>query len=410
MKTGGVLAIVPARGGSKGLSRKNLRLLGGHPLTGWAVQAGVQAAAVERTICTTDDPEIAAVAKAYGAEVPFLRPPELAQDTTLDLPVFIHTLDWLADRENWQPEFVIHLRPTSPFRGRDYVDHAVRLLRGDPQCTSVRSVCRPAATPFKMWRLSKGGRQAPYMLPLLDIPGNPEPFNSPRQALPAVYWHNGIVDAMRVSTLYAGSMTGPRILPLLVDERLAVDIDTELDLHVAEVLAQEIDCVRPAKPLPWKSVRLLALDCDGTLTPGSMYYDGTGEVLKRFHTHDGHGISAVQALGVEVALITRERSDIPEARARKLGFSRVHTGILDKVQTLRAICEQEGIGFSEVAYIGDDQPDLEVMAAVAQAGGISCAPSDARREARAAARFLCGSPGGRGAVRDVCDLIAAAKR
>src|ERR1022692_2245031 len=138
MKTGGVLAIVPARGGSKGLSRKNLRLLGGHPLTGWAVQAGVQAAAVERTICTTDDPEIAAVAKAYGAEVPFLRPPELAQDTTLDLPVFIHTLDWLADRENWQPEFVIHLRPTSPFRGRDYVDHAVRLLRGDPQCTSFR--------------------------------------------------------------------------------------------------------------------------------------------------------------------------------------------------------------------------------------------------------------------------------
>src|ERR1039458_3367069 len=210
MKTGGVLAIVPARGGSKGLSRKNLRLLGGHPLTGWAVQAGVQAAAVERTICTTDDPEIAAVAKAYGAEVPFLRPPELAQDTTLDLPVFIHTLDWLADRENWQPEFVIHLRPTSPFRGHDYVDHAVRLLRGDPQCTSVRSVCRPAATPFKMWRLSKGGRQAPYMLPLLDIPGNPEPFNSPRQALPAVYWHNGIVDSMRVSTDLKISRAGDR--------------------------------------------------------------------------------------------------------------------------------------------------------------------------------------------------------
>src|ERR671935_472743 len=109
-----VLAVVPARGGSKGLPRKNLRLLAGKPLVAHAVAAGLAAELVDRVVCSTDDPEIADAARLAGAEVPFLRPAELAQDTTEDLPVFVHTLAWLERHDGWLPDLIVNLRPTSP--------------------------------------------------------------------------------------------------------------------------------------------------------------------------------------------------------------------------------------------------------------------------------------------------------
>ena len=110
----GVLALVPARGGSKGVPRKNLQLLGGRPLVAHAVATGLEATLVTRVVCSTDDPEIAAAARAAGADVPFLRPAELAQDTSEDWPVFVHALDWLQEHEQWVPDVIVNLRPTSP--------------------------------------------------------------------------------------------------------------------------------------------------------------------------------------------------------------------------------------------------------------------------------------------------------
>ena len=106
-----VLAIIPARGGSKGIPRKNIRSFAGHPLIAYSIAAAKQSQTVTRVIVSTDDEEIAAVARQYGAETPFLRPAELAEDTTLDLPVFQHALNWLAEHENYHPQLVIQLRP-----------------------------------------------------------------------------------------------------------------------------------------------------------------------------------------------------------------------------------------------------------------------------------------------------------
>src|SRR5262245_22108602 len=114
--SGSVVAIVPARGGSKGIPRKNVREVGGHPLIAYSIAAGLASPLVSRVIVSTDNEEIASVARAYGAEVPFMRPAELAADDTPDLPVFIHALDWLARHENQSPAIVVHLRPTSPLR------------------------------------------------------------------------------------------------------------------------------------------------------------------------------------------------------------------------------------------------------------------------------------------------------
>ena len=135
-----VLAIIPARGGSKGIPRKNIRNFREFPLIAWSIAAAKQSELVTRVIVSTDDEEIAAVARAWGAETPFLRPAEFSQDKTTDLPVFEHALNWLAEHENYRPELVVQLRPTSPIRPRSCVDDALRILLQHADADSVRGV------------------------------------------------------------------------------------------------------------------------------------------------------------------------------------------------------------------------------------------------------------------------------
>src|SRR5512135_2255165 len=132
-----VLAVVPARGGSKAIPRKNVRDFAGYPLLAYSIAAGLQARMVTRTIVSTDDDEIAAVAREYGAEVPFMRPAELAADDTTDLPVFQHALHWLETNESYRPDMVVQLRPTSPIRPRDCVESALQELVNHPDADSV---------------------------------------------------------------------------------------------------------------------------------------------------------------------------------------------------------------------------------------------------------------------------------
>jgi 3-deoxy-D-manno-octulosonate 8-phosphate phosphatase (KDO 8-P phosphatase) len=204
-------------------------------------------------------------------------------------------------------------------------------------------------------------------------------------------------------------MTGRHVLPLCIDSRYAIDIDGELGLRMAEMVMDGLNCIRPGSILNWGHIRLLGLDVDGTLTPGTMYYGPEGEELKRFHTHDGHGIRMVREADVQVALITSEHTAIAPARARKLGISHVYIGVQDKLQVLEDLCTRLGVALHEVAYVGDDMGDVPLMQALAAAGGIPCAVADARPEAKAVARYRCPCRGGYGAVRDVCDLICTAK-
>ena len=149
-----ILAIIPARGGSKGIPRKNIRDFAGYPLIAWSIAAGLQAHTVNRVIVSTDDEEIASVAREYGAEIPFMRPHELSQDRTTDLPVFEHALKWLEDIEAYKPDIVIQLRPTSPIRPRDCIDSAVKTLMEYTEADSVRGVVTAGQNPYKMWRFN----------------------------------------------------------------------------------------------------------------------------------------------------------------------------------------------------------------------------------------------------------------
>jgi CMP-N-acetylneuraminic acid synthetase len=230
VKSTEVLALIPARGGSKSIPRKNIRLFAGFPLVAYSIRAGLAAGAVNRVVVSTDDAEIAAVARRYSAETPFLRPAELSGDDTPDLPVFQHALKWLADHEGYSPEIVVQLRPTSPFRRVAHIDQAVYALLEHPQADAVRTVCIPFQNPYKMWQISTDG----YLNPLLKT-SFAEAYNMPRQILPAVYWQTGYVDAARATTIVdKNTMTGENILPLVIDPSEWIDIDSPEDWRRAE--------------------------------------------------------------------------------------------------------------------------------------------------------------------------------
>ena len=244
MKNPEVLALIPARGGSKGIPRKNIRLFAGYPLIAYSIAAALQAQSAMRVIVSTDDQEIAEVARHFGAETPFLRPAELAADRTTDLPVFQHALHWLAEHENYHPEMILHLHATSPARPRGFVDQAVGLLRENPEVECVRSVVSPWQNPYKMWRIDPQSRR---MVSLLTVPGISEPYNTPRQLLPAVYLQTGHANAIRPAAILQGSMTGTAILPLMIDASYEVDMDTLADWERGEwlVATKTLDMVWP---------------------------------------------------------------------------------------------------------------------------------------------------------------------
>lgn len=225
------IGLALGRGGSKGLPGKNIRPLGGRPLIAWAIAAGLCADLIDRVVCSTDDEQIAAVCRRWGGDAPFQRPATLAMDHSTDLDVFSHALGWLAEHEGRLPEFVVQLRPTTPFRDPGWIDIAIRRMRADSSITCIRSVALAPLTPFKMWKLDPSGR----LLPLLELEGVSEPYNMPRQKLPPVYWHTGQLDIIRTSTLLEGSMTGSNIQALVVEADTAIDIDNAMDMRLAEL-------------------------------------------------------------------------------------------------------------------------------------------------------------------------------
>jgi N-acylneuraminate cytidylyltransferase len=400
-----VLAIVPARGGSKGIPRKNIRSFAGQPLLAYSVAAGLQAKSVRRVIVSTDDDEIASVARACGAEVPFMRPAELAQDDTTDLPVFRQALEWLAENEGYQPEVVVQLRPTSPIRPPGCVDEAVKILLAHADADSVRGVVPAGQNPHKMWRLA---RDNVPMTPLLEVPGVAEPYNAPRQSLPQIYWQTGHVDAIRVQTILGrGSMTGRRVYPLIIDPRYTVDIDSLADWarYEALVISGSLEMVLPGRtrrPMPQK-VDLIVCDFDGVITDNRVWTDETGKEAVAASRSDSMHIRELRERGVPVVILSSEPNPVVRARAEKMGNVEAVQGIdiRGKGEALKELLARKKLDASRTIYIGNDLNDLPCF----DIAGWSVAVADAYPEVLAAADHVLKSPGGHGALREVCEMV-----
>ena len=231
------LGIIPARGGSKSVPRKNLHPLLGQPLIAWSILSALRAPSLDRVIVSTDDGEIAVVAKRCGAEVPFLRPVEIAADETPDLPVFQHALRSLGEAEGYAPDVIVHLRPTQPLRTPEQIDQAVELwVTSGADC--VKSVCPASEHPFKMYRL-EGDRLAPYLDTDERRRRGPD---VPRQSLEPVYLSAGVVDVIRREIVEAGSTEGQIVVPYFVDPSRYVNLDSLRDFEIAEALMRSLGC------------------------------------------------------------------------------------------------------------------------------------------------------------------------
>ena len=399
-----ILAIVPARGGSKGIPGKNIRPFAGYPLIAYSIAAGLQAQTVTRVIVSTDDEQIAAVAREFGALTPFLRPPGLAQDNSLDLPVFDHALRWLEQTEGYKPEVVVQLRPTSPLRPVGCVDDAVQALLAHPEADCVRGVVPAGQNPHKMWRLTSADEP---MTPLLKVRGVPEPYNAPRQALPPVYWQTGHVDAIRAATiLKKGSLTGDQVFPLVIDPRYTVDLDNLYDWAKYEWLASfgGLDYVTPGRrrrPMP-ETIELIVLDFDGVVTDNRVWTDQDGRETVAALRSDSIRVGDLRERGVGVMILSSEENRVVEARARKMGVEAVYgVGLSGKGEALKQVLGEKKVDPSRVVYVGNDLNDLPCF----EIAGWAVAVADAFPEVARAADFVLTRPGGKGAVRELCELV-----
>lgn len=398
-----VLAVIPARGGSKGIPRKNIKLFAGYPLIAYSIAAGLQSELTTRVIVSTDDEEIADVARKWGAETPFLRPAEFAADNTLDLPVFQHALTWLKEHENYVPDIVLQLRPTSPARPRTLVDDAIRLLMDHPEADSVRGVVPADENPHKMWRVDP---KTGLMTGLLKVEGIDEPYNAPRQKLPPVYWQTGHIDAIRPErTFMAGnSMSGKNILPLFLDPEFTIDIDTPFDWVRYEWMVYHagLDMVWPGKrrrPMP-KKVDLVVFDFDGVMTDDCVIVDQNGIESVRCSRADGMGVRLLRESGMKIIVLSTERNPVVMTRCKKLNLECIH-GVLKKGDILSNYMKENGIDPQNVVYVGNDVNDLPCFPLV----GCALVPADANVKVKNEADIVLSHNGGEGAVRELCDML-----
>ena len=226
-----VLAIIPARGGSKGLPGKNVKELCGKPLIAWSIEQAKYCNDIDRIVVSTDDEEIAEVAKKYGAEVPFIRPAELANDTASTVDVIFHAINWLKEYENYRPEYILLLQPTSPLRTVEDIRTAIQTLK-DKDVRAVVSVCETDHHPWWSNTLPEDGNMGNFIR--LEI------LNKRRQDLPVFYQLNGAIYLADTDYLHeCNGFLGPYTFAYKMPKNRSVDIDSDLDFKLAKLLLEE---------------------------------------------------------------------------------------------------------------------------------------------------------------------------
>lgn len=226
-----ILAVITARGGSKGIPRKNLALVGGKPLIAWSIITALEAPSVSQVVVSTDDEEIAKAAEKWGVHVPFMRPKELARDDSPHIPVVIHAAEWVESRYGVRPDYILLLQPTSPLRSSKDIENAIRIIiekRGE----SVISVCEAPAHPYLSKILTGDGR-------IIDLVPCPERYLA-RQTVPPVYLMNGAIYLVRRDILmerktFQTEKTYAYVMP---PER-SLDIDSPWDLYLADLIFRD---------------------------------------------------------------------------------------------------------------------------------------------------------------------------
>ncbi len=381
---GETVAVIPARGGSKGVPRKNLRRVGGIPLVARAITSALAATGVDRVVVSTDDAEIGAVAREWGAEV-IDRPASLSGDEASSESAVLHALDDLESR-SVEVAVVVLIQATSPFIDPADLDVGVGRVR--------RGECDVAISAVSSWSFLWRDTATGLIGVNHDLRSRPR-----RQDRAPEYLETGafyVLDA--VGFRAAGHRFFGSIGVVLVDEASALEIDTEQQLVMASTLAP---LASSAVPL---DVDAVVTDFDGVHTDDTVLIGSDGAEFVTVSRSDGMGIAELRTAGVPVLILSTETNPVVGARARKLGVE-VLQAQSDKAAALASWAGELGVPLDRIAYLGNDINDLGCFALV----GWPVAVPDAHPRILAAARVVLGGPGGRGAVRELADLVLQAR-
>lgn len=381
------LAIIPARGGSKGISRKNVRPLCGKPLLGWTIEAARAARRVDRVVVSTDDAEIAEVARRYGAEV-VDRPARLAGDAASSEAALLHALEHLCATEGYRPDLVVFLQCTAPLTLPDDIDGTVEALERERADTAL------AVVPFHyfLWRRDLSGDGVG-----IDHDKRARPL---RQERAPQYLEAGAIYVMRAAGFLEAKhrFFGKTALYEIPAHR-RWEIDEPVDLEVAETLLRARQRDTRARLLP-EPLGAIVLDFDGVFTDNRVWVFDDGREAVACHRGDGLGLEMLRQAGWPMVVISKETNPVVSARCAKLGLECL-PGIVEKLPALLGWLAARRIEPSQTVYLGNDVNDLPCLNAV----GCPAVVADAHPEARRAARLVLEAPGGFGAVRELAELI-----
>ncbi len=381
--TADIICVIPARGGSKGIPGKNLKVIAGKSLLAWSIQAAQESCHELRTIVSTDSESIAHEARRCGADVR-MRPAEISGDSAGSESALLHVLESLAMEGEPQPRLLVFLQCTSPLTRGDDIDATIDALR-------VQSAdCALAVAPFHyfLWKPGTAGWESV---------NHEKSFRPLRQERVPEFIETGAVYVMKVAGfLKARHRFFGKIVAAVTPPERRWEIDDPKDLVVAEQL---IRCRQRAR-LPFVP-RAIIFDFDGVMTDNKVYVSEDGKESVRCDRSDGMGVEMMHRLGIPMVILSKEVNPVVDARSRKLKLE-IFQGVDDKRPLLERWATEYGLDLDYCAYLGNDLNDIDCLNAV----GISVAVADACPVVKQMCSIVLRMPGGQGAVREFCDIVA----
>jgi|LSQX01.2.fsa_nt_gb N-acylneuraminate cytidylyltransferase len=382
---GNTIAFIPVRGGSKSIPLKNIKLINGKPLVCWVLDAALNCREIDKVVVSTDSDEIREIAGRYTTDK--IMTIDRSEKVSTDIASTESVMLEFAEKYSFQN--MILIQATSPLLRSEDLFNGIGKFN-QKGIDSVLSVVRQKRF---LWSNSSQGAKAI----------NYDPLNRPRrQDFEGLYVENGaFYITSRERLLDTKCRISGKIDLVEMAEETYFEIDEASDWKIVEGLLKE--SLDTKKRLEEKVSRLKCLlsDCDGVLTDGGMYYSEKGDELKKFNTKDGMGLRFIQENGFITGIITGEKIDLVRRRAEKMRVNELYCGVRNKMEVLDKICEKYNLEYEEIAYIGDDINDLEVLENV----GLACTVNDGMDCIKEVADYITCVNGGRGAVREVVELI-----
>lgn len=382
------IGFLPIRSGSKSIQNKNIKSFCGFPLSYWIIEAMEKCRKIDKIIVALDSKEYEITLKKYNFEKVefYYRKQDNAQDKSSTESVMIEFLESENGQKYSDSDLFILVQATNPFTQPRDIEKAIEKMKEEKKDSLLSGVR------FKRFLWNFDGKPKNY-----DFRKRPR-----RQEFEGEFLENG---AFYISTIGnikkdKNRLSG-KIATYEMEEHTSFEIDESDDWLICEELMKKHQRKRIIENIFKKKIKLFLTDVDGTLTDGGMYYGENGEMLKKFNTLDGMGLSLLKKAGIKVGLITKENSQISRRRGEKLKLDYNLIGIENKVEQIEGIRKEMGIDFDEIAYIGDDINDLEAI----EKCGIGAAPSDANKKVQQVAKIILTKKGGEGCVREFADLI-----